>query len=280
MSTSRRPPTTRCVDTCGAGQLRSSSSVTSSSTTPPHRIFGRRPRRTHLRPPPSGTAATSPAEVSPTAPTTVFCRLTLATPTSPFMQRPHLASDPGVRLCCCATAATPTGLTPNSRLRITVGTDAPPDRRFSDRRPRRQPRIRLILKQRREGRGNVWGRKGSHRADPVRHPVVRVHPETGCKSSINPGFHPPTPSTASPTPKAAASDLHAHLTKPEHIVRHRWRLGDLVLWDNRNTAHYANCDYGDARRSCTASPPRRHPVGPALIGCGSGRLPCRLRRCG
>ena len=42
--------------------------------------------------------------------------------------------------------------------------------------------------------------------------------------------------------------LYAHLTKPEHIVRHRWRLGDLVLWDNRNTAHYANRDYGDARR--------------------------------
>ncbi len=42
--------------------------------------------------------------------------------------------------------------------------------------------------------------------------------------------------------------LYAHITKPEHIVRHRWRAGDLVLWDNRNTLHYANRDYGDNRR--------------------------------
>jgi taurine dioxygenase len=40
----------------------------------------------------------------------------------------------------------------------------------------------------------------------------------------------------------------AHLTKPEHIVRHRWAAGDVAMWDNRSTAHYANRDYGDARR--------------------------------
>lgn len=42
--------------------------------------------------------------------------------------------------------------------------------------------------------------------------------------------------------------FYAHLTRPEHVVRHRWRLGDVVMWDNRSTAHYANRDYGDARR--------------------------------
>jgi taurine dioxygenase len=42
--------------------------------------------------------------------------------------------------------------------------------------------------------------------------------------------------------------LYAHLTKPEHIVRHRWRPGDVAMWDNRSTAHYANRDYGADRR--------------------------------
>jgi taurine dioxygenase len=42
--------------------------------------------------------------------------------------------------------------------------------------------------------------------------------------------------------------LYAHLTKPEHIIRHRWRTGDVAMWDNRSTAHYANRDCGTAHR--------------------------------
>jgi alpha-ketoglutarate-dependent taurine dioxygenase len=42
--------------------------------------------------------------------------------------------------------------------------------------------------------------------------------------------------------------FYAHITKPEHIVRHRWQPGDVAMWDNRATVHYANRDYGDARR--------------------------------
>lgn len=40
----------------------------------------------------------------------------------------------------------------------------------------------------------------------------------------------------------------AHLTKPEHLVRHRWSQGDVVMWDNRSTAHYADFNYGDVQR--------------------------------
>jgi alpha-ketoglutarate-dependent taurine dioxygenase len=31
-------------------------------------------------------------------------------------------------------------------------------------------------------------------------------------------------------------------------VRHRWAEGDVAMWDNRATVHYANRDYGAARR--------------------------------
>jgi alpha-ketoglutarate-dependent taurine dioxygenase len=36
---------------------------------------------------------------------------------------------------------------------------------------------------------------------------------------------------------------------PEHPeVRHTWAAGDLAIWDNRTTMHYAAVDYGDAPR--------------------------------
>jgi hypothetical protein len=47
--------------------------------------------------------------------------------------------------------------------------------------------------------------------------------------------------------------LYAHLTKPEHIVRHRWRTGDVALWGNRSTAPYANRDSAPSDESCTGS---------------------------
>lgn len=42
--------------------------------------------------------------------------------------------------------------------------------------------------------------------------------------------------------------FYAHITKPEHVVRHRRQAGDVAMWDNRATVHNANRDYGDARR--------------------------------
>ena len=42
--------------------------------------------------------------------------------------------------------------------------------------------------------------------------------------------------------------LYAHLTKPEHVVRHRWQPGDVALWDERCTQHFAVADYLPERR--------------------------------
>jgi len=42
--------------------------------------------------------------------------------------------------------------------------------------------------------------------------------------------------------------LFAHCTQPELTIRHRWRAGDVVIWDNRATMHYALDDYGSAAR--------------------------------
>ncbi|MEU7750286.1 TauD/TfdA family dioxygenase [Micromonospora sp. NPDC049101] len=105
------------------------------------------------------------------------------------------------------------------------------------------------LAQRRGGRGSVWDGEVVTRLDPVEHPVVRVHPETGRRGIfVNPGFTSHIVGVSEAESRAILDLLYAHLTKPEHLVRHRWRPGDVAMWDNRSTAHYANRDYGGARR--------------------------------
>ncbi|MEU6373626.1 TauD/TfdA family dioxygenase [Streptomyces sp. NPDC046909] len=105
------------------------------------------------------------------------------------------------------------------------------------------------LAQRRQGRGNVWDGEVVTQLVPVEHPVVRVHPESGRKGLfVNPGFTSHIAGVSEYESRGLLDILYAHLTKPEHLVRHRWRAGDVALWDNRSTAHYANRDYGGRHR--------------------------------
>ena len=43
-------------------------------------------------------------------------------------------------------------------------------------------------------------------------------------------------------------ELFAHCTRPEFVYRHKWRVGDVVMWDNCATLHRATVDYGARRR--------------------------------
>jgi alpha-ketoglutarate-dependent taurine dioxygenase len=101
----------------------------------------------------------------------------------------------------------------------------------------------------RTGTGNIWDGEVFSSLEPVEHPVVRVHPVTGRRSIfVNPGFTTSIVGLSDAESRAVLDLLFAHITKPEHIVRHRWAAGDVAFWDNRNTAHYANFDYGDFHR--------------------------------
>ncbi|MCW0216137.1 MAG: TauD/TfdA family dioxygenase [Pseudonocardia sp.] len=105
------------------------------------------------------------------------------------------------------------------------------------------------LAQRRQGRGSDWEGETFTALEEVQHPVVRVHPETGRRSLfVNPGFTTRIAGVSDAESRHLLDLFFAHLTKPEHLVRHRWAEGDVAMWDNRATAHYANRDYGDARR--------------------------------
>ena len=48
--------------------------------------------------------------------------------------------------------------------------------------------------------------------------------------------------------EALLDELWAHATKPEFAASHSWRLGDVVMWDNRCTMHRRDAFDPAARR--------------------------------
>jgi alpha-ketoglutarate-dependent sulfate ester dioxygenase len=80
------------------------------------------------------------------------------------------------------------------------------------------------------------------------HPAVRVHPETQERSLLLGGFARSVDGFAPQAGRDLIRVLQDFVTRPENTVRWRWRAGDLAIWDNRATQHYAIFDYGTAHR--------------------------------
>lgn len=80
------------------------------------------------------------------------------------------------------------------------------------------------------------------------HPLVRVHPETGERALLLGHFAKKIVGFSSNDSAQLISLLQSHITKLENTVRWRWSVGDVVVWDNRATQHYAVNDYGDQHR--------------------------------
>jgi taurine dioxygenase len=79
----------------------------------------------------------------------------------------------------------------------------------------------------------------------VHHPVVRVHEPSGRRCIyVNEGF---TASIDGDDGSLLAS-LLGHVRNPNFQMRHRWRPGDVVLWDERATQHFAVADFWPRRR--------------------------------
>ena len=80
------------------------------------------------------------------------------------------------------------------------------------------------------------------------HPMVRVHPETTNASLLLGGFAQSVVGLGAQGSRDLIRMLQDFITRPENTVRWRWRAGDVAIWDNRATQHFAIADYGDARR--------------------------------
>jgi len=78
----------------------------------------------------------------------------------------------------------------------------------------------------------------------IAHPIVRTHPYTGRKSLyVTAGECVGIEGMSDDEAIDLIAELDAHCVQPEFLYRHKWRVGDLLMWDNASAMHLAICDY-------------------------------------
>ena len=102
------------------------------------------------------------------------------------------------------------------------------------------------------------------RTPPIAHPLVRVHPETGRKALYLSTFITHIDGRSDAESRPLIDMLLQHATRYELTYRHRWSLGDMVMWDNRCLMHLAVQDYDPAQL--------RHMDRSSTIGPAGGRV--------
>jgi len=96
--------------------------------------------------------------------------------------------------------------------------------------------------------GGVYGERDKGRSMAIRyseramatqrHPLVRIHSETGRPALfVNLGYTIGIDGMSEAEATALLSELFAHQSLPKFIYRHRWSPGLLTLWDNRCVMH-------------------------------------------
>src|SRR5262249_60113742 len=79
---------------------------------------------------------------------------------------------------------------------------------------------------------------------PGVHPLVRVHPDNGRKFLyLNPVRLDAIIGMEDGAAMALVNELVAHATQQKYEYRHKWVMGDMVIWDDRSVMHQANGDY-------------------------------------
>jgi len=100
-----------------------------------------------------------------------------------------------------------------------------------------------------DGRNSVFSREQFVSTEfETEHPVVRVHPETGERSLVLGHFVKKFVGLNSSESSALFKVLQDRVTKLENTVRWTWEPGDVAMWDNRATQHYAVADFDDQPR--------------------------------
>ena len=91
---------------------------------------------------------------------------------------------------------------------------------------------------------------------PVLQRLVRTHPVHGRKSLYLSSHAGGIVGMTVPEARVLLRDLNEHATQPEFVYVHKWKLHDLVMWDNRQTMHrvrrYDQSQPRDMRRATVA----------------------------
>jgi alpha-ketoglutarate-dependent 2,4-dichlorophenoxyacetate dioxygenase len=91
---------------------------------------------------------------------------------------------------------------------------------------------------------------------PVLQRLVRTHPAHGRKSLYLSSHAGAVLGMSVPEGRLLLRDLTEHATQPEFVYVHKWKLHDLVMWDNRQTVHrvrrYDQSQPRDMRRATVA----------------------------
>ena len=82
------------------------------------------------------------------------------------------------------------------------------------------------------------------RTPDMPHPIARTHPYTEKKCLfVNEGYTSRIVGMDGPEGDALLNHLLEHATQARFIYRHKWRVGDLLIWDNCSTQHLAIPNY-------------------------------------
>ena len=84
-----------------------------------------------------------------------------------------------------------------------------------------------------------WAPEEIEKMAPVPQVLVRTHPGSGRKSLFLSSHAGRIRGMEEPEARLLLMDLIEHATQPQFVYTHRWRVGDLVMWDNRCTMHRA-----------------------------------------
>ena len=91
-----------------------------------------------------------------------------------------------------------------------------------------------------------WAPEEIEKMAPVPQVLVRTHPGSGRKSLFLSSHAGRIRGMEEPEARLLLMDLIEHATQPRFVYTHRWRVGDLVMWDNRCTMHRAR-EYDETR---------------------------------
>ena len=104
--------------------------------------------------------------------------------------------------------------------------------------------LKLKSKQYGDAAIEVWQRELAN----VHQPVVRRHPETGRSALFAVSTSSPIAGMTSLESDALLGVLERHATNPNYTCRWRWETDDVIVWDERCTAHFAVRDPWPGRR--------------------------------